>query len=108
MAPVVNLVFVLFAILTQLFLKTKWGQAASAWMCAQRVHVEGDKGISLGTEQRRLLTETPPGSGRLYSDTSEAQNESQASMPNRRPSTSYVELADAHHLLRQTSNVQSD
>jgi len=107
-APLVNLVFVLIAILAQLFLTTMWGRDVMAWMNSQMLHVKGNKSITLGTEQRRLLTATPPGSFRLYSDDSDAQNEFSASVIAQHPSALHVELSDAHNLMHQTSNVPSN
>ncbi len=107
-APLVNLVFVLVAILAQLFLMTKWGRDVTAWTNLQMLHVKGNKSIRLGTEQRRLLTATPPGSFRLYSDDSDAQDQSSASAFGQRTSALHVELSDAHNLLHQASNVPSN
>lgn len=107
-APLVNLVFVLVAILAQLFLTTKWGREVLAWMNSQMLHVKGNKSTALGTEQRRLLTATPPGSFRMYSDDNEAQNELSASVPGQHTSALHVELSDAHNLLHPASNVPSN
>lgn len=107
-APLVNLVFVLVAILAQLFLPTKWGRHVMAWMNSQMLHVKGNKSIALRTEQRRLLTATPPGSFRLYSDDSEVQDQSSASVIDQRTSALHVELSDAHKLLYPASNVPSN
>ena len=96
-APLVNLVFVLVAILAQLFLMTKWGRDVLAWMNSQMLHVKGNKSIRLGTEQRRLLTATSPESFRLYSDDSDAQNELSASVIGQHSSALHVELSDAHN-----------
>jgi len=107
-APLVNLVFVLVAILAQLFLMTKWGRDVTAWTNLQMLHVKGNKSIRWGTEQRGLLTATPPGSFRLYSDDSDAQDQSSASAFGQRTSALHVELSDAHNLLHQASNVPSN
>ncbi len=107
-APLVNLVFVLVAILAQLFLATKWGRDVTAWTNLRMLHVKGNKGVALGTEQRRLLTATPPGSFRLYSDDSEVQDQSSASVIDQRTSALHVELSDAHKLLYPASNVPSN
>ncbi|DBA95341.1 TPA: hypothetical protein ACH3X3_013226 [Trebouxia sp. C0006] len=107
-APLVNLVFVLVAILAQLFLATKWGRDVTAWTNLRMLHVKGNKGVALGTEQRRLLTATPPGSFRLYSDDSEVQDQSSASVIGQRTSALHVELSDAHKLLYPASNVPSN
>ncbi len=107
-APLVNLVFVLVTILAQLFLTTKLGRDVLAWMNSRMLHVKGNKGIAVGTEQRRLLTATPPGSFRLYSDDSDAQDQSSASVIGQRTSALHVELSDAHNLLHQASHVPSN
>ncbi len=105
----VNVVFVSVAVLAQLFLSSPYGNALSAWVASQKSFVKGEKaGYKLETERRRLLSAGASGGSQLYSDGSSVPNESQATMPSEHPSALYVELSDAHHLLHQHNNLQSD
>ena len=72
-APLVNLVFIVAAVLTQLFLATTWGKAVLAWSCQKQLSTEKASGFPLGsnpedmhscspfeseTEHQRLLAST--------------------------------------------------
>ena len=98
-APMVNLVFILVAILTQLFLTTLWGKAFLAWFTPKQPLVSVDTNPKPSSEQQRLLAAAQHWRISHSSSATEEQFATGLGSVNESSDTMYVELSDAHYLL---------
>ena len=102
-APFVNLVFVLTAILTQLCLLFCSGSARSAF----DMKLHGKKLTDQDTEHRRLLTTADLDGGQQMDDGTPRLYAYEGVMPADSPRALCIEMSDAHSLLHQRTNSQS-
>ena len=96
----------LVAVLTQLFLATLWGKAVLAWLTPKQAFEKVDTSPKPDTEQQLLLSAAQQ---YMNSQSSDADGEQAALGPGTTvdtPSAMYVEMSDAHYLLRQHGSLQ--
>lgn len=100
-APMVNFVFILVAILTQLFLATLWGKAVLAWLTPKQAFVKADTSPKPDSEQQRLLAAVQHWRTSHSSSATEEQSATGVGSNSASPNAMYVELSEAHYLLQQ-------
>ena len=108
-APLVNVVFVLTAILAQFFILSSWGNDCLQWVAHGGKHASSKQvEHQQGTEQRRLLATTDLDGSQQYTDSDSLQNSDQQAANKEVSHGLYIEMSDAHPtLLHQHGNLQN-
>ena len=108
-APLVNLVFVLTAILAQLFILSSWGNDCLQWVAHDSKHAPSKQADHQpGTEHRRLLATTDLDGSQQYTDSDSVQNSDQHVARKDSSGGLYIEMSDAPPtLLHQRGNLPS-